>query len=143
MLSLPAEILLEIGKIDKVTYRSMLAVPKFARAVTIGYRLDIMEANGYDYSGLFRGSCGFNVVRTRGPHTMKLYVSSKVRLNEVKYYPLFGIIDSAIGASYSINSHLACWYCGSKNYNFGYRSIYGTHTRYISQYGAYDIAACT
>lgn len=48
MNALPAEILLEIGKIDVKTYRSMLNIPRFARAVTIGYRLDIMKS-GYDY----------------------------------------------------------------------------------------------
>lgn len=49
MNALPAEILLEIGAVDKTTYRSMLAIPKFAHAVTIGYRLDMMVKSGYEY----------------------------------------------------------------------------------------------
>ena len=52
MLSLPAEILLEIGKTGLETYKGMLAVPKFARAITIGYRLDIMERCKYNYRNI-------------------------------------------------------------------------------------------
>ena len=48
MNSLPAEILLEIGKTNISTYRGMLAIPKFALAVTVGYRLDMMVGK-YDY----------------------------------------------------------------------------------------------
>ena len=40
----------EIGKIDVKTYRSMLAIPKFARTVTIGYRLDIMMKAGFNHA---------------------------------------------------------------------------------------------
>ena len=42
MYTIPVEILLEIGRTDLETYKGMLAIPKFARAVSIGYRLDVM-----------------------------------------------------------------------------------------------------
>ena len=50
MNTIPAEILLEIGKTDLATYRGMLAIPKFALAVTIGYRLDRMVDTGYNFN---------------------------------------------------------------------------------------------
>ena len=53
MNNLPAEILLEIGKTNISTYRGMLAIPKFALAVTVGYRLDMMVGK-YDYKKLFQ-----------------------------------------------------------------------------------------
>ena len=40
--TIPTEILLEIGKTDLETYVGMLAIPRFARAVTVGYRLDML-----------------------------------------------------------------------------------------------------
>ena len=49
MNGLPAEILLEIGETGLETYKGMLAIPKFARAVTIGYRLNVMLRYGYNY----------------------------------------------------------------------------------------------
>ena len=50
--ALPVEILLEIGRTGLATYVGMLAIPKFARAATIGYRLDMMAAANYDYKKL-------------------------------------------------------------------------------------------
>lgn len=44
--TLPVEILLIIGTDNIETYRGMLAIPKFARVVTAGIRLDMMEASG-------------------------------------------------------------------------------------------------
>lgn len=46
--TLPPEILLIIGTDNIETYRLMLAIPKFARAVTVGIRLDMMEASGVE-----------------------------------------------------------------------------------------------
>ena len=51
MNDIPVEILLLIGLNDQETYRGMLAIPKFARAVTIGYRLNAMEKFGFDFVG--------------------------------------------------------------------------------------------
>ena len=57
--ALPAEILLEIGKTSLATYVSMLAIPKFARAVTVGYRLDMMVVAGYEYNNILNSLyCG-------------------------------------------------------------------------------------
>ena len=64
--SLPAEILLEIGEIDKQTYRGMLAIPKFARAVTCGYRLDVMVKCKYEYLNLLT-----NMKCHNNPHSHK------------------------------------------------------------------------
>ena len=44
---LPVEILLYIGLISEETYHGMLAVPRFARAVTCGYILEAMRSFGY------------------------------------------------------------------------------------------------
>lgn len=44
---LPIEILLKIGTIDQSVYIAMLAIPKFARALTIGFRLDTMTQFGF------------------------------------------------------------------------------------------------
>lgn len=43
MNTLPQEILLIIGTDNIETYRGMLAIPKFARAITAGIRLNMME----------------------------------------------------------------------------------------------------
>ena len=55
--SLPAEILLEIGKTDLETYVGMLAIPRFARKVTVGYRLDMMIAARYEYNNILNSLC--------------------------------------------------------------------------------------
>lgn len=49
MNDLPAEILLLIGLTDQETYRGMLAIPKFVRVITIGYRLTAMEKFGFNF----------------------------------------------------------------------------------------------
>lgn len=49
MNSLPVEILLLIGLTDQKTYRSMLAVPRFARVITAGYRLNAMAKFGFNF----------------------------------------------------------------------------------------------
>mgnify|MGYP003419468995 FL=1 len=51
MNDIPVEILLLIGLNDQETYRGMLAIPKFTRAITIGYRLNAMEKFGFDFVG--------------------------------------------------------------------------------------------
>ena len=66
MYAIPVEILLEIGKTDLETYKGMLAIPKFARGVTIGYRLDIMAAHHKIHSKLlnfcYHGVCNYRKV---------------------------------------------------------------------------------
>lgn len=50
MLSLPSDIILKIGMEDKKAYIAMLAIPRFARLLTAGIRLDSMEKFGYSVS---------------------------------------------------------------------------------------------
>lgn len=45
--SIMTELVLWIGMMDIETYRGMIAIPKFARAVTCGYRLNAMEKFGF------------------------------------------------------------------------------------------------
>lgn len=44
---LPIEILHQIAQTDELTYRAMLAIPAFARSITIGKILDFMELFGH------------------------------------------------------------------------------------------------
>ena len=46
--TLPVEILLVIGTDCIESYRGMLAIPRFARAITAGIRLDMMETSGVE-----------------------------------------------------------------------------------------------
>ena len=65
--ALPVEILLEIGRTDLADYHGMLNIPKFARAVTIGYRLDMMLVAGYNYKKILNNNEG-SITRTHRTH---------------------------------------------------------------------------
>ena len=78
MNALPAEILLEIGRVDKQTYRGMLAIPRFARAVSVGYRLDIMVGN-YKHERIIN----FHMTRKRGSHISKLLSHRSIITNRL------------------------------------------------------------
>ena len=114
MNSLPAEILLEIGKTSLATYVSMLAIPKFARKVTVGYRLDIMVGNGSgsgneneNYYDKFIGNKAIYMRRTRGPIALTIWRISRIALIE---YPRISIEDTAVAMyeAYSDYSQLCC-----------------------------------
>ena len=109
MNSLPAEILLEIGKIDKVTYRGMLAIPGFTRTVTIGYRLDIMISCKYDHIKLLPNiktcshhsftirSAGSQLVKW-GTWSYKPSIYADIRFED--HTAAIGYVSSLSGTSY-------------------------------------------
>ena len=80
---LPVEILLEIGKTNLATYRGMLAIPMFARAVTIGFRLNMMAAVNYDYNKMLLHKCCYNhkiVVRKSKSGKVVLFVGESINI---------------------------------------------------------------
>ena len=80
--TIPIEIMLEIGKTDIATYRGMLAIPKFARAVTVGYRLDMMVVTGYKYEK-HEKIIDFYMVRKQGSHILRLLIYRSIITNKV------------------------------------------------------------
>ena len=133
MLSIPAEILLEIGRTDLKTYRGMLAVPKFARAVTIGYRLDIMEANGYNYSIMMHNNLpkdriiGFQ----RSARTQFLTFVGDKNADNIRAYIV--ICDVSVYAGFeTIQGY--CWCIKHTSYNSGFRTR-SSNMKTIDKYG--------
>ena len=133
MYSLPTEILLEIGKTDKSTYRGMLAIPKFARGVTVGYRLDAMVAAKYNYIPAIRPVVRYfgRVTTYREKNGMSYALSSEVQ----------GFIGIRFrdGKFADVSFNKSGYACTTVNkliaYNDGYRSFPRSKLEHISEQG--------
>ena len=117
---LPVEILLEIGKTNLATYRGMLNIPKFTRAVTIGYRLDMMVKSEYAYDKILnshRGRvatmkrCADSQIFTRCVHVVYAW---ETYLSVVK--PFITIEDIHHGSNVIYDSYNGASYYNNQKY---------------------------
>lgn len=123
MLGLPAEILLEIGKVDIETYCGMLAIPKFAHAVTVGYRLDMMIASDYKFKYdhmSIQNNRKYRIVRKNGPHVLMISRSKKSTGQGPRHYMVIG--DSLADAAYDTFIPVV-WNKTCKGHDDGTRAI--------------------
>lgn len=148
MNAIPAEILLEIGKIDKPTYRGMLAIPKFARAVTVGYRLDTMAAANYNYRCLLlqtlymQGYCDSTYFHRihRTDKIQKLTISHFKNPDKTAFFMLI----QSTSTHYSYHTDVGSFYGSNNYYNDGEQCLFNRSDRIfkIDKRGAVYKYAC-
>ena len=139
MNSLPAEILLEIGRTDLETYKGMLAIPKFTRAVTIGYRLDMIATN-CDYKFIRNRLPGLKALVNFSGKSIKTIVNSQqldmnIHVTMINGYGTLSVWNSTILYGYYCNMSI----CDNSTYkNSGSRTFHrfqsGIH---VSKYGVF------
>ena len=112
--ALPVEILLEIGRTDLADYHGMLNIPRFARAVTIGYRLDMMLVAGYNYKKILNNNEG-SITRTHRTHKFSRLIGRT--FPEITF--IVDIYDSRNGMGYNTwnGSRSNMDYCYNDNGN--------------------------